>query len=103
MALQNTSIDTIKSRIEKGDLKPFDGYSQSEGFLSALSSYPRLKESLNDQLESNPAWVNKVDHHEIFFILNNSAWKRPREFSFEPKLRLSLIGVKEEPTISIDL
>lgn len=103
MTLKDSAIDTIKERIEKGDLKPFDGYSRSEGFFSALSSYPKLKESLYSQLESNPDWVSKGNHHEIFFILNNSAWKRPRNFCFEPKLRLSLIGVKKEPTISIDL
>lgn len=103
MALENLSIATIKTRIEKGDLRPYDGHSPLYLFLDALSSYPGLKESLNNHLESNPDWVAKADRNQIFFILNNSAWKRPKNFPFEPKLRLSLIGPEKAPTISIDL
>lgn len=103
MALTNLSLYTVKTRIEKGNLKPYDGNYPLDLFFKALSDHPELKESLYSQLESNHNWVAKADRNQIFFILNNSAWKRPKNFSFEPNLRLSFVGSEKAPTISIDL
>lgn len=103
MSLVNSSLATIKTRIEKGDLIPYYGADSSDVFLKALSSYSGLKESLDKQLESNTDWVAAADNNQIFFIFDNYRWKRPNSFPFEPKLQLKLIGPEKVPTISIDV
>lgn len=103
MSLGNSSVATIKTRIEKGDLRPYDGYSPSELFVETLSIYPELSENLSNQLESNPDWISRAEHTQICFLLNESVWKTPKDVPSVPKLQLELMGVEKIPTISIDL
>lgn len=103
MSLGNAAVDTIKTRIEKRDLRPYDGYSPLELFVEALSSYPELNENLNTQLESNPEWISRAEHTQICFVLNDSTWKRSEDIPFIPKLQLELMGTEKIPTISINL
>ena len=97
-----TAIDTIKIRIEKGDLKPYDDSSMLL-FLNALESHPKLKDSLDCQLKTNNSWVEKASNGQIWFILNDNSWKRKRNLPFEPNLKLTFVGKEGSPTISINV
>lgn len=96
--MKNDALSSILERIEPYDVNIYS----KPIFLRELNSRPDLQILLEKKLEEDEEWTKRAKDSTVCFILNDNRWKR-LNIEHTSNIRLSFVGPKGIPTISLDL